>query len=70
MNSDDLTSARWFKSSHSDAQNNCVEVAFLDGGAVALRDSKDQGNGPILRFAPSEWTAFIDGAMDGEFKQP
>jgi hypothetical protein len=67
MNSDDLTSARWFKSSHSDGQNNCVEVAFLDSGQVALRDSKNQGRGPILRFTPSEWAAFVGGAMDGEF---
>jgi Domain of unknown function (DUF397) len=69
MNSDDLTSARWFKSSYSDGQNNCVEVAFLDRGDVALRDSKDKGRGPILRFTASEWVAFVGGAVDGEFNQ-
>jgi hypothetical protein len=36
----DLATARWRKSSYSDASNTCVEVAFA-GPAVALRDSKN-----------------------------
>jgi hypothetical protein len=67
VNSIDLTGAAWHKSSRSNATSNCVEVAFLDGGAVALRDTKDQGQGPVLVFTPGEWDAFIGGAKDGEF---
>lgn len=52
----DLTSARWVKSSHSQAGGECVEVAHLDD-AVGVRDSKDV-TGPVLVFEPSTWTAF------------
>lgn len=47
----------------------CVEVALLAGGTVALRDSKDTSNGPILMFAASEWGAFIAGATGSEFNR-
>ncbi|WP_235609360.1 DUF397 domain-containing protein, partial [Frankia casuarinae] len=47
----------------------CVEVAFLDAGLVAVRDSKNQG-GPVLIFTPGEWDAFLGGAKDGEFERP
>ena len=67
MNSADLTGARWRKSSHSGSEGNCVEVALLDGGRVALRDSKDAGAGPALVFTPAEWAAFAAGVADGEF---
>jgi hypothetical protein len=38
-----------------------VEVAFLTGGNVAVRDTKDHGRGPVLGFAPGEWDAFVAG---------
>ncbi|GAB1640934.1 hypothetical protein KRMM14A1259_13570 [Krasilnikovia sp. MM14-A1259] len=34
---------------------------------VAVRDTKDNGNGPVLLFTPAEWDAFIGGAKNGEF---
>ncbi len=55
----------WRKSTRSNGQGQCVEVAELTDG-VAVRDSKDP-NGPVLVFTPAEWTAFIKGAKDGEF---
>ena len=60
----DLSSAQWRKSSWS-GDNGCVEVAFIEG-KVALRDSKDK-SGPVLMFSAHEWSAFLSGALDGEF---
>jgi hypothetical protein len=56
------------KSTHS-VGNGCVEVAFV-GGQVGVRDSKQQGQGPVLEFTANEWEAFIGGARDGEFELP
>lgn len=67
MNSADLAGARWRKSSRSNNQGQCVEVAFLDAGRVAVRDSKDAGRGPALVFTAAEWAAFSGGVADGEF---
>jgi Domain of unknown function (DUF397) len=69
VNSDELglATARWFKSSFSNGQNNCVEVARLGDGHVGLRDSKDNGTGPVHVFTQGAWQAFIAGAKDGQF---
>jgi hypothetical protein len=56
----------WIKSSFSYANGNCVEVASLPHGGIGLRDSKDT-EGPILRFTPDEWSAFLGGVRNGEF---
>ena len=56
----------WVKSSLSFANGNCVEVADLPDGAVGVRNSRDQG-GPVLRFTPDEWHAFLGGVRKGEF---
>lgn len=58
----------WFKSSAS-ASGNCVEVAHLPGGGVALRDSKDLAKAPH-RYTRREWEAFLAGAKNGEFDPP
>jgi hypothetical protein len=65
----ELTEARWRKSSYSQGNGNCVEVAYLDGGAVAVRDSKDP-SGPALLFTAAEWDAFSAGMADDEFVRP
>ena len=64
--SNDLSGAKWFKSSRSAGGKECVEVAFVAGDNVGVRDSKNP-TGPALVFAPSEWDAFIGGARRGEF---
>jgi len=56
----------WVKSSLSFANGNCVEVASLPDGTVGLRNSRDPA-GPVLRFTPDEWHAFLGGAQKGEF---
>jgi hypothetical protein len=58
----------WIKSSLSFSNSNCVEVASLPNGGVGVRDSKDPC-GPVLRFTPDEWHAFLGGARNGEFDQ-
>jgi Domain of unknown function (DUF397) len=63
---DEISHAQWRKSTRSGNAGNCVEVAFLDGGRVAVRDSKDPA-GPKLLFNEAEWSAFVDGAKNGEF---
>lgn len=69
MKSNELATARWFKSSRSNGQGNCVEVAFLDGGRVGVRDSKDKGTGPAHVFTRAEWLAFLAAAKNGEFNR-
>jgi len=57
---------RWVKSSLSYSNGACVEVAGLPDGRVGVRHSKDP-SGPVLRFTPAEWHAFLSGAQAGEF---
>jgi hypothetical protein len=56
----------WIKSSLSFANGNCVEVASLSNGEIGVRDSKNS-EGPVLRFTPDEWRAFLGGVRNGEF---
>jgi Domain of unknown function (DUF397) len=62
----DGAALRWVKSSRSYANGNCVEVAEVPDSGVAVRDSKDP-SGPVLRFTPGEWAAFLGGVHGGEF---
>ncbi|MER8116115.1 DUF397 domain-containing protein [Streptomyces sp. NPDC094031] len=59
-----VENAEWFKSSHSNGNGSCVEVAYLDD-VVATRDSKEQA-GPILTSAFEGWRAFIGSVVKGE----
>jgi hypothetical protein len=44
---------RWRKSSYSDnGGTGCVEAGHAPG-AVLIRDTKDEGTGPVLRVAPA-----------------
>ncbi|MFF2331700.1 MULTISPECIES: DUF397 domain-containing protein [unclassified Streptomyces] len=52
-------------SSESSGGTNCVQVAFLDQGVVALRDSKNPHQTPHL-FSDAEYNAFVGGIVRGE----
>jgi hypothetical protein len=59
----------WVKSRRSGPTGgNCVEVAFLPDGEVAMRHSRHP-EGPALIFSAAEWNAFLGGAADGEFRR-
>ena len=58
------TDLKWRKSPHSNPSGNCVEIADLPDGGLAVRDSKDP-DGPFLEFSKGERVAFIEGVRDG-----
>ena len=64
----DLSGAVWRKSTKSQDNGGCVEVADLPGH-IAIRDSK-QPDGPVLVFSALEWDCFLDGVAKGEFPGP
>ncbi|MFF3455293.1 DUF397 domain-containing protein [Streptomyces sp. NPDC002730] len=61
-----LNSVTWIKSSHSNATGNCVEMAALPDGNVAVRNSRDP-QGPTLVYTREEIAAFVAGARAGDF---
>lgn len=66
IQADRIASAVWRKSSASNPSGNCVEVAGLPGGAVAVRNSRHP-SGPALVYTRTEIAAFVAGAKNGEF---
>ncbi|SCL23230.1 DUF397 domain-containing protein [Micromonospora inyonensis] len=57
MPTPDLSRVRWFTSSRSANNGDCVECALLPD-AVAVRDSKDP-SGPVLTFSAAQWATFV-----------
>ena len=56
----------WQKSWHSNPNGECVELASLPTGEIAMRNSRFPA-GPILLYTQAEITAFLAGAKDGAF---
>lgn len=66
MNAGDLGPVEWRKASFSNPSGNCVEVAALPDGSVAVRNSR-QPEGPALVYTRAEIAAFLTGVRNGEF---
>ncbi|MFJ7907335.1 DUF397 domain-containing protein [Kitasatospora sp. NPDC096204] len=58
--------ANWRKSTYSNGQGDCIEVAGGIAGIIPVRDSKDP-DGPALVFSPEAWWAFVVGVRAGDF---
>jgi hypothetical protein len=66
MSAAELDNARWRKSSVSNSQGACVEMARLSGGEFAVRNSRNP-EGPALIYTQAEIVALIEGVKQGEF---
>jgi len=62
----ELGEVSWQKSGHSNPNGECVELAALPTGEIAMRNSRFPV-GPVLLYTQAEITAFLAGAKDGEF---
>ncbi|MEU4790663.1 DUF397 domain-containing protein [Micromonospora tulbaghiae] len=62
----ELPPMRWLKSRRSNPSGNCVELAELPGGGIAVRNSRHP-EGPALIYTADEIAAFVLGARDGDF---
>jgi hypothetical protein len=63
---DHLSALQWQKSRRSNPSGNCVEMAVLPSGGIAMRNSREP-HGPMLIYTVEEIAAFIGGARDGDF---
>ena len=61
-----LRGVGWRKSSASNSQGACVELAKLGSDEFAVRNSR-YPNGPALIYTHAEVAALIDGVKMGEF---
>ncbi|SDK28547.1 protein of unknown function [Actinopolyspora mzabensis] len=62
-----FTAHAWQKSSYSNDDQGCVEVA-LSSRAVGIRDTKDRASG-TLTVTPAAWAEFMDRLKTGGYDQ-
>lgn len=62
--SGDRDALQWARSSWSANNGNCVEVARMRDGRVAVRDSKN-APGPVLAFSRDAWQSFLAAVRAG-----
>jgi hypothetical protein len=62
----DFSHARWRKSSRSNDQGLCVEVADNLIAVVGVRDSKEL-DGPVIVVSSAGWAAFVAATKSGAF---
>ncbi|GII81972.1 hypothetical protein Sru01_69540 [Sphaerisporangium rufum] len=63
MSKHELTTASWRKSTRSQQNGACVEIAQARS-VVAIRDSKSP-DGPVLIHGLDDWRAFVHGLKTG-----
>ncbi|MBA2324583.1 MAG: DUF397 domain-containing protein [Pseudonocardiales bacterium] len=57
----------WVRSTFStNGPPECVEVARMVDGGVAVRNSREPDAAPLI-FTAAEWVAFVAGMKDGGF---
>ncbi|MFD7440723.1 DUF397 domain-containing protein [Streptomyces sp. NPDC059909] len=61
----DISDVEWHGAPGTSPDEERVEIAYLPGGAVAMRSSLEPET--VLRYTEAEWRAFVLGARDGEF---
>ncbi|CNE39393.1 Domain of uncharacterised function (DUF397) [Mycobacterium tuberculosis] len=61
-------SLTWRKSTRTQANGQCVELAQVHEGC-AVRDSKDPA-GPVLTFTTHEWSALLKAIKTGTHDLP
>jgi len=65
MRASELLGTTWVTSSRSGPTGgNCVQMAVLPDGGIAVRNSRHP-QGPALIFTSAEWNAFIHGVAGG-----
>ncbi len=66
----EMSNLRWRKSSFSTGETNggeCVEIAELPEGGVAVRNSTLGDASPVVHYTRAELRAFVLGVKAGEF---
>jgi hypothetical protein len=58
----------WIKAKISNPSGNCVQMAKLPNGHIAVRNSRDP-RGPVLLYTGSEASAWLQAAKNGEFDE-
>ena len=66
MVASEIQEAVWRKSSHSNSQGTCVELARLPHGEVAVRNSRFP-DGPALLCTRAQMAALLQGVKAGDF---
>lgn len=59
--------AVWRKSSHSNPNGDCVQIATLPNGRVAVRNSRHPSS-TVLAFRVAEMAAFVQGIKNDDFQ--